>query len=224
MLDDIGATGVDGILADLGVSPNPLLDAGYGLGFSEAFAEAPLDMRLDPDLRDTAADLLRRWDEKTIANVLYSLAQERYSRRIARKIVETRRRRPILTVGDLAGLVRGCVPRERRPYGPRSRAPIDPATRTFMAMRMAVNRELDALASLLDEAPRRLVVGGRLVVISFHSGEDRLVKQAFRDAAGLGRLDVLTKKPVTPSEAEIARNPRARSAKLRAARRTPGAA
>ena len=212
---DAGVERADAILADLGVSTNQLLDAGYGLSFS-ADEDVPLDMRLDPDLPDSAADLLRRWDEKTIANVLYSLAQERYSRRIARKIVETRRRRPIKTVAELAQLVRGCVPRQRR--GPRAPAPIDPATRTFMALRMAVNRELDVLAALLAEAPQRLAPGGRFVVISFHSGEDRLVKQAFRDAAGLGRLEVMTKKPVTPGEEELDRNPRSRSAKLRAAR------
>lgn len=219
VLSEAGVQRVDGILADLGVSTNQLLDTGYGLSFSAA-GEAPLDMRLDPDLPHSAADLLRSWSEKQIANVLYSLAQERYSRRIARKIVERRGRKPINTVAELADLVRSCVPRERRDRGPRARMPIDPATRTFMALRMAVNRETEALGALLTEAPRRLLPGGRLVVISFHSGEDRLVKQALRDAASLGLLEVLTRKPVTPSEEEMRRNPRSRSAKLRAARGT----
>lgn len=219
VLSEAGVQRVDGILADLGVSTNQLLDTGYGLSFSAA-GEAPLDMRLDPDLPHSAADLLRSWSEKQIANVLYSLAQERYSRRIARKIVERRGRKPINTVAELADLVRSCVPRERRDRGPRARMPIDPATRTFMALRMAVNRETEALGALLTEAPRRLLPGGRLVMISFHSGEDRLVKQALRDAASLGLLEVLTRKPVTPSEEEMRRNPRSRSAKLRAARGT----
>jgi 16S rRNA (cytosine1402-N4)-methyltransferase len=219
VLEEIGSPQVDGILADLGISTNQLLDPEYGLGFS-AHADAALDMRLDPDLPHSAAGLLRIWSEKQISDVLYSLAQERYSRRIARKIVEKRRRQPIETVGQLAELVRSCVPRERRSHG-RGKAPsIDPATRTFMALRMAVNRETESLVSLLAEAPRRLAPGGRLVVISFHSGEDRLVKQAFREAAIRGVLEVLTKKPVTPDEEELARNPRSRSAKLRAARRT----
>jgi len=220
VLAEAGAQRVHGILADLGVSTNQLLERSYGLGFADAGSEAPLDMRLDPELPHSAADLLRIWSEKQIANVLYSLAQERYSRRIARKIVERRGRQPIKTVAELADLVRGCVPRERRDRGPRARMPIDPATRTFMALRMAVNRETEALGALLSEAPGRLLPGGRLVVISFHSGEDRLVKQAFRDAASLGLLEVVTRKPVTPSEEEMRRNPRSRSAKLRAARGT----
>jgi 16S rRNA (cytosine1402-N4)-methyltransferase len=212
-----GVPRVHGILADLGVSTNQLLDTAYGLSFSTA-GDGPLDMRLDPELPHSAADLLRFWSEKQIANVLYSLAQERYSRRIARKIVEKRGREPINTVAELADLVRSCVPRERRDRGPRAGMSIDPATRTFMALRMAVNRETEALGALLAEAPGRLLPGGRLVVISFHSGEDRLVKQAMRNAAGLGLLEIVTKRPVTPSDEEVRQNPRSRSAKLRAAR------
>ena len=218
VLDEAGEPLVNGILADLGVSTSQLLDPAYGLSFS-ANPDAPLDMRLDPDLPQSAADLLRIWPEKQIADVLYSLGQERYSRRIARKIVEKRRRQPIKTVGQLAELVRSCLPRPKRPRGRGTSTSIDPATRTFMALRMAVNRETEALASLLAEAPRRLAQDGRLVVISFHSGEDRLVKQAFRATSLQGVLEVLTKKPVTPGEEELARNPRSRSAKLRAARR-----
>ena len=218
VLEEAGVRRVHGILADLGVSTNQLLEPRYGLGFSDGAREVPLDMRLDPEMPHSAADLLRIWSERQIANVLYSLAQERYSRRIARKIVERRGRQPIKTVAELADLVRSCVPRERRDRGPRARMPIDPATRTFMALRMAVNRETEALGALLTEAPGRLLPGGRLVVISFHSGEDRLVKQALRDAASLGLLEIVTKKPVAPSDEEMRRNPRSRSAKLRAAR------
>lgn len=222
VLEAAGVAQVNGILADLGVSTNQLMDADYGLSFS-GDPDAALDMRLDPDLPHTAADLLARWSGKQIADVLYSLGQERYSRRIARKIVEKRRREPIVTVGQFAQLVRSCVPRQKPSRGSASGrergTSIDPATRSFMALRMAVNRENESLASLLAQAPRRLAPGGRIVAISFHSGEDRLVKQAFRAAGISGLFEVLTKKPVVPGEAETATNPRARSAKLRAARR-----
>ena len=213
VLDHLAIEHVDGVLADLGVSTNQLLDASYGLGFGVS-PDAPLDMRLDPDANLTAAEVVNRWPEKLIADTLYELAQERYSRRIARKIVERRREQPFKTVGELAELVRRCLPRPRP-----GRPAINPATRTFMALRMAVNGELDVLQTLLREVPKRLRPGGAFVVISFHSGEDRLVKQAFRDAASLGVLDVLTKRPLVASEAEVGRNPRSRSAKLRAARR-----
>ena len=206
------------MLADLGVSTNQLLDPAYGIGFGIDPA-APLDMRLDPESRLTAAEIVNRWPEKQIADVLYSLAQERYSRRIARKVVEARRTKPMETVGELADLVRRCLPRPKPTYGRNKRPSIDPATRTFMALRMAVNREEDVLQSLLNDVPARLNRGGWFVVISFHSGEDRLVKQSFRDAKSLGTLDVLTKKPVTPGDEELDRNPRSRSAKLRAATR-----
>lgn len=219
VLEAAGVAQVNGILADLGVSTNQLLEADYGLSFC-GDPDAPLDMRLDPDLPRTAADLLAKWTEKQIADVLYSLGQERYSRRIARKIVEKRRREPIVTLGQFAQLVRSCVPRQRPMRGRGRGTSIDPATRSFMALRMAVNRETESLASLLAEAPRRLAPGGRIVAISFHSGEDRLVKQAFRAASLKGVLEVLTKKPVTPGEEELAQNTRSRSAKLRAARRT----
>ena len=216
VLDDLGIGQVDGVLADLGVSTNQLLDPVYGIGFG-VDPTAPLDMRLDPDGRLTAAEIINRWPEKQLADVLYSLAQERYSRRIARKVVEARRAKPMETVGELADLVRRCLPRPRPKYGRDKGPSIDPATRTFMALRMAVNREVDVLQGLLDDVPARLKIGGRFVVISFHSGEDRLVKQSFRDAKSLGTFDVLTKKPVTPGDDELGINPRSRSAKLRAA-------
>ena len=213
VLGEANVGGVDLLLADLGVSTNQLLDGEHGLSFADA--EAPLDMRLDPRLRLTAADIVNRWDAKRIADTLFQHAQERLSRRIARKIIETRGRAPIRTVGELADLVRRCVP---RPKGRRGHA-IDPATRTFMALRMAVNGEPDALGKLLDALPIALNPGGRAAIISFHSGEDRLVKHRLRELDSFGTLALLTKRPVVPGDAEERDNPRSRSAKLRAARR-----
>jgi 16S rRNA (cytosine1402-N4)-methyltransferase len=215
-LDDVleaaGVPAVDGVLADLGLSTNQLFDDRYGLSFAGAM---PLDMRIDPRVTRTAADLVNSMREDDLANVLYELAQERYSRRIARKIGDARRVSPILTTDRLADLVRSAVPK-------RGGAPekIDPATRTFMALRMAVNREVENLEALLARAPRRLKPGGRLAVISFHSTEDRLVKQAFRSAEQTGFLAIVTKKPLTPADDELARNARSRSAKLRVAEKS----
>ena len=203
---------VHAILADLGISTNQLAEPEYGLSF--AAVDAPLDMRLDPRLDRTAADVVNRTAEEPLADVLYELADERYSRRIARKIVDARRSGPIKTTGQLAELVRSAIP--RRP-GPPER--IDPATRTFMALRMAVNDEVGNLAALLARAPVALAAGGRLAVISFHSVEDRMVKQAFRAADAAGHLRLVTNRPIVPGEAEVARNPRSRSAKLRVAER-----
>jgi 16S rRNA (cytosine1402-N4)-methyltransferase len=213
VLDAAGLRAVDGILADLGISTNQLFEAGYGMSFS---VDMPLDMRVDPRLPKTAADLVNHLREEDLANVLYNLAQERYSRRIARKIVEARRGSPILSTGRLADLVRAAIPR-------RGGAPekIDPATRTFLALRMAVNQELENLEALLKEAPRLLNPGGRFAVISFQSMEDRLVKQAFRalESTQPDGYEILTPKPLSPSPEELAANPRSRSAKLRAIRR-----
>ena len=200
---------VHAVLADLGLSTNQLFDPAYGLSFA---APMPLDMRIDPETRRTAADWVNHTPEDELANVLYSLADERYSRRIARKIVEARRVAPIITTDRLAELVRSAIPKR---HGPPER--IDPATRTFMALRMAVNDELANLTALLDRAPRALAVGGRVGIISFHSVEDRQVKQQFRSADAAGVLRVLTNRPVVPAEAEQRANPRSRSAKLRAA-------
>jgi 16S rRNA (cytosine1402-N4)-methyltransferase len=202
-------TGVDGIFADLGLSTNQLFDPQYGLSFA---ASMPLDMRIDPRTPRSAADLVNNLPEEDLANVLYNLADERYSRRIARKIVEARRISPINTTDRLAELVRSAIPAR---YGPPER--IDPATRTFMALRMAVNDEVGNLRRLLEQAPRFLNPGGRLAIISFHSVEDRLVKQAFRSAEQTGQLTTVTKKPLTPQAQELAANPRSRSAKLRVA-------
>ena len=200
---------VHGVLADLGLSTNQLFDAQYGLSFAQPM---PLDMRIDPRLRRTAADLVNSMREDDLANVLFELAQERYSRRVARKIAEARRLAPITTTDRLAEIVHAAIPPRR---GPPER--IDPATRTFLALRIAVNREMENLAALLGRAPPKLLPGGRLAVISFQSTEDRLVKQSFRAAEQAGVLRVVTKKPLSPSPEEEAANPRSRSAKLRVA-------
>ncbi len=207
VLEEVDQPQVDGILADLGISTNQLFDETYGLSFSQ---NMPLDMRIDPRIRQSAADLVNTMREDDLANVLYQMAQEHYSRRIARKIADARRQAPITTTERLADLVRQAIPS-------RGYEKIDPATRTFMALRMAVNREVENLEALLAKAPTHLKPGGRFAVISFHSTEDRRVKQAFRSAEQTGLLKLLAKKPLTPADAELARNPRSRSAKLRTA-------
>jgi 16S rRNA (cytosine1402-N4)-methyltransferase len=213
VLHATGISTVDGVLADLGISTNQLFDSTYGLSFS---ADMPLDMRVDPRSPQSAADIVNHTREDDLANVLYNLAQERYSRRIAKKIVEARRASPILTTGRLADLVRAAIPR-------RGGAPekIDPATRTFLALRMAVNQELENLEALLKQTPKILNSGGRFAVISFQSMEDRLVKQAFRalEMTQPDAYEILTSKPLSPSPEELAANPRSRSAKLRVLKR-----
>jgi len=196
---------LDGLLADFGVSTNQLLDAKHGLSFS---ADVPLDMRLDPRIRKKAADLVGEMGEKELAGILRDYAQERYAWRIARKIVQTRAAEPIVTTGQLARLVRSVVPGK---WGQ-----IDPATRTFQALRMAVNSELEAIDELLAAVPGMMKPGGRAVFLSFHSGEDRLVKRAIRGWEERGIARALTKKPEEPGESEMRGNPRSRSAKLRA--------
>jgi 16S rRNA (cytosine1402-N4)-methyltransferase len=197
---------VDGILADLGVSSLQLSDAARGFSFQ---AEGPLDMRMDPRSERTAEQVVNHLDERQLADVIYEFGEERRSRRIARAIV---RSRPIRSTAHLADVISAAA----RPMNQAERR-IHPATRTFQALRIFVNRELDDLKALLDAAPRILKPGGRVVVISFHSLEDRIVKDAFRDAARDMYFRVLTKKPVMATEEESDRNPRARSAKLRAA-------
>ncbi len=192
---------VDGLLADLGVCSDQLDAAERGFSFGQP---APLDMRLDPTCGETAADLLRRLPERDIADLIWRYGEERFSRRIARRIVETRRLQPLKTTEQLADLVRRCVPRPPRKGG-RKRPPIDPATRVFQALRIAVNDELGALDRLLAALPDCIRPGGRVALISFHSLEDRRVKQAFRDRT---RWQELTRKPVQAGEEEIARNPR----------------
>lgn len=215
VLRDLGVERVDGLLADLGFASNQMDDPVRGMAFSE---EGPLDMRLDPTAPTTAADLVNELPERELADLIYQLGEERLSRKIARKIVDRRAASPIQTTSDLAEVV-------RRAYGPRAYSQkIHPATRTFMALRIAVNGELEALDQLLADLPELLAPGGRAAIISFHSLEDRRVKQAF---AELERQEVgrrVTRKPVTPGDEELARNPRSRSAKLRVFERIPPAA
>ena len=196
---------LDGLLADLGVSSMQFEDAARGFSFQ---AEGPLDMRMNPLAELTADQVVNQFDEKTLADLIYEFGEERRSRRIARAIV---RARPIRTTAHLAQVISVAA----RPMNPR----IHPATQTFQALRIFVNRELDDLKALLDAAPKVIRKEGRLAVISFHSLEDRIVKDALREGARQGTWDVLTRKPVTAGEEEIAGNPRSRSAKMRAARR-----
>ncbi len=211
VLDARGVTTVDGVLADLGVSSMQLDSPGRGFSFRQ---DDPLDMRMDTTTGPTAADSLRDVDERTLADVIYEFGEERHSRRIARAIVAARARAPIETTGQLADVVRRAVPRK-------GYSRIDPATRTFQAIRIWVNRELDGLDTFLGDVARRLAGDGRMVVIAFHSLEDRIVKHTLRalQDEGIG-LRIRTKRPMVPSDAEVERNPRARSAKLRAAEQT----
>jgi 16S rRNA (cytosine1402-N4)-methyltransferase len=211
VLDELGVAAVDGVLADLGVCSDQLDAPERGLSFTRA---GPLDMRLDPTEGETAADLLRRLNERDLADLIWRYGEERFSRRIARRIVEARRRSPPENTEELADLVRRCVPRPPRGAS-RRRSAIDPATRVFQALRIAVNDEMGELQRLLEVLPACVRPGGRAAVISFHSLEDRLVKQAFRDRSV---WEALTRKPVQAGEDEVRNNPRARSAKLRAAR------
>jgi 16S rRNA (cytosine1402-N4)-methyltransferase len=203
--------GADGLLADLGVSSLQFGDAARGFSFQ---AEGPLDMRMDPEGEMTADQVVNHMREEELANVIYEFGEERRSRRIARAIV---RARPIRTTAHLAQVISAAL--RSMKHGPGAREKIHPATRTFQAIRIFVNRELDDLKALLKAAPQVLRPGGRLVVISFHSLEDRIVKDALRDGAKAGIYGLLTKKPLTATQEEIDRNPRSRSAKLRAAER-----
>jgi 16S rRNA (cytosine1402-N4)-methyltransferase len=198
------STMVDGILADLGVSSLQFSDAARGFSFQ---AEGSLDMRMDPQSEPTAEQVVNQFDERELADLIYEFGEERRSRRIARAIV---RSRPILTTAQLAAVISAAARSMKHER-------IHPATRTFQALRIFVNRELDDLRKLVETAPQLLKPGGRLVVISFHSLEDRIVKDAMREGAKLGQYKLLTKKPVTPGQEEIDRNPRARSAKMRSA-------
>lgn len=207
ILQQLEIPSVDAIVLDLGLSSDQLADRNRGFSFE---ADGPLDLRFNPDVGEPAWKMLERIGQEQLANVIYEYGEERKSRRIARRIVEQRRDEPIRTSRQLADLVRRCVPRER------GRPGFDPSTRTFQALRIAVNDELKWLEVALERFPDCLAVGGRLAMISFHSLEDRRVKHAFR---GDSRYEVLTKKPIRPSPEEVATNPRARSAKMRVARR-----
>jgi 16S rRNA (cytosine1402-N4)-methyltransferase len=204
----VAPASLDGILADLGVSSLQLGDPARGFSFQ---AEGPLDMRMNPMSGETAEQVVNHIDERELADVIYEFGEERRSRRIARAIV---RSRPIHTTKQLVEVVSAAARSMKWKH-----ERIHPATRTFQALRIFVNRELDDLKALLEAAPRLLKPGGRLVVISFHSLEDRIVKDAMREGAKDKHFRLLTKKPVLASEDEIDRNPRSRSAKMRAAER-----
>ncbi len=208
VLEELEITAVDGIVMDLGLSSDQLEDTERGFSFS---SPGPLDLRFDPERGEPAWRLLQRLSAEKLADLIYAYGEERYSRRIARAIVERRREKPIRDAMELAELVRRCIPRRR------DRERIDPATRTFQALRIAVNEELKSLEIALRRLPDCLRPEARMAIISFHSLEDRRVKEAFRDDP---RLKPLTTKPIRADEEEVARNPRSRSAKLRVAART----
>lgn len=206
VLKQLDIPAVDGLLLDLGLSSDQLADRERGFSFE---SEGDLDLRFDVTEGEPAYKLLERMREAELADLIYEYGEERFSRRIAKRIVETRREKPIRTAAELAQLVRRCVPRS-----PHEK--IDPATRTFQALRIAVNDELGSLDRLLRDLPDLLKPGGRAVIISFHSLEDRRVKEAFRADS---RYEILTKKPILAGAVELVDNPRSRSAKLRAAKR-----
>ncbi len=207
VLETLEIKTVNGILLDLGLSSDQLNDESRGFSFD---ADGPLDLRFNPLAGETAARLVNRLSAEHLADLIFHYGEERFSRRIARAIVEARHHNPIQTSRQLADIVRRAIPAVARQQR------IDPATRTFQALRIAVNDELKSLDIALRRLPDALKQGGRLAIISFHSLEDRRVKEAFRDDP---RLTNLTRKPITPHEAEVARNPRSRSAKLRIAQR-----
>jgi len=213
VLAERGVAAVDGIVLDLGISLDQLESSGRGFSFRR---EEPLDMRMDPRGETTAADLLARLGEEELADLFHGYGEERHARRIARAIIRERPRRPLRTTADLVRLLFAATPGGRH-------GRIHPATRVFMALRIAVNRELERLEAFLDRVPGLLRPGGRVCILAFHSLEDRIVKQRFRTLAGRreapGPLAILTRRPLRPQPEEIAANPLARSARLRAAAR-----
>ena len=211
VLDSRQIVHVDGTLADLGVSSMQFDAPGRGFSFMR---DEPLDMRMDRTGAETAADLVAQASERDLADAIFQYGEERYSRRIARALVEARREAPVDTTGRLATIVRRAIPHRG------GHVRIDPATKTFQALRIWVNRELDGLDRFVETAARRLRAGARLAVITFHSLEDRIVKHTLRALQQRdGLVQVLTKKPLIPTDIEVASNPRARSAKLRVAER-----
>ena len=205
-LDALGIEHVDGILLDLGLSSDQLADYDRGFSFQ---SEGALDLRFDMTAGEPAWRLVNRLGEKHLADLIYQFGEEKFSRKISRRICERRHNEPIKTADQLASLVRSCIPAARRTN-------IDPATRTFQALRIAVNEELKWLKVALNRLPERLSPNGRIAIISFHSLEDRLAKIGFRENE---QLKVITKRPIMASETELSENPRARSAKLRIAER-----
>ena len=214
ILTETGIAAVDGVLFDFGVSSPQLDDPSRGFSFQR---EGPLDMRMDQTIGKTAADLVNHSPEHELADIIFQYGEERYARRIARAIVQERQRHPVETTGALVSIVVRSVPASYR------HGRIHCATRTFQALRIAVNHELDFLESSLRDATEVLASGGRICTISFHSLEDRIIKHTFRSLSQEpeATLSILTKKPVFPSEAECEANPRSRSAKLRVAERQP---
>ena len=215
LLAPLGMTRIDGLLLDLGMSSLQVDCAERGFSFAK---DGPLDMRMDPTQEATAETLVNALSAEELALMLQTLGEERFARRIARRILEARREAPITTTAQLARVVAGAVPPGAR------HGRLHPATRTFQALRMAVNDELGALEALLQALGGLLAPGGRAVILAFHSLEDRPVKHAFLEGGRAGSWTVLTKKPVCPSEEEVSRNPRARSAKLRAIERSSAGA
>ncbi|HAF17502.1 MAG TPA: 16S rRNA (cytosine(1402)-N(4))-methyltransferase [Peptococcaceae bacterium] len=210
VLKELQIDGVDGILFDLGVSSYQVLEPERGFSYNY---DAPLDMRMDDSSATTAADLVNTLSEQELGDIIYRFGEERWARRIASFIVEQRKKAPIKTTGQLTEIIKTAIPAAARRKGPH------PARRTFMALRIAVNDELSGIEKGLRAGISFLKAGGRIVVISFHSLEDRIVKRIFREyaASSQNSLRILTKKPLVPSEQEVLVNPRSRSAKLRAA-------
>lgn len=207
-LDERGVDHVDGILVDLGWSSFQIADASRGLSFQE---DGPLQMTFKDHPTDgdiTAYDVVNTWSEHTLADLLYAYGDETASRKIARSIVDARSRKPIATTGELVEVILSVLP--RKPW-----MRTHPATKTFQALRIAVNDEYGALKQILEDGFDRLASGGRFAIISFHSGEDRIVKNFFRDKAHAEQAVLVTKKPITPTEEELSTNPRSRSAQLR---------
>ena len=207
-----GLARADGLLLDLGFSSEQLEHSGRGFSFSEASRNEPLLMTYD-DARTPVRDLLERISERELADIIFQLGGERSSRRIARAIVTARRKQRIRTSGDLADIVRAALPKSYE------RGRIDPATRTFQALRIAANGELTNLEKILGSLGDLMAPGGRVAIITFHSLEDRTVKQSFRELARTGEWELMSKKPIPPSFGEIVQNPRSRSAKLRTLRK-----
>lgn len=209
VLDESGVSGATGILLDLGYSSDQLEASGRGLSFQK---DEPLQMTLKKNVSPTdftAADIVNTWDEEDIANVIYAYGEEQFARRIARDIVAAREKAPIKTTTDLVKIITNAVPVFYR------RGRINPATKTFQALRIVVNDELGSLQTALEKGFDKLVPDGRFAVISFHSLEDRIVKNFFREKDRVGEGEIINKKPILPSPEEVKENPRSRSAKLR---------
>jgi 16S rRNA (cytosine1402-N4)-methyltransferase len=205
VLDECGTPSASAIVADFGMSTFALDDPTRGFSFR---FDGPLDMRMDQRQELRASDIVNEESEEELARIIFVYGEDRASRRIARALVEARRRRPLETTGDLRAVIEGVL-------GGHRQGKISPATRTFQALRIAVNHELESLAMFLEKAPKRLIAGGRIVTIAYHSLEDRPVKRAFRQLVQEGDFDAITHKAVRPERDEVIENPRARSARLR---------